>query len=150
MKDAQQMYRRGLDHLAARRLGEAAKCFEAALAIVRKHRLEPPAKLLSYCGYTLALARRKYGQALSLCRAAAEKEFFNPDIFYNLGEVHLARGERGRAHETFCRGLALNPSHVSIRKRLKRMGVRQSPPIGFLARHNIFNRMLGRALRPRA
>ena len=150
MKDAQKLYRLGLEHLAARRLEKAAKCFETALALVRQHRLEPPAKLLSYCGYTLALARKRYGHALSLCRVAAEKEFFNPDIFYNLGEVHLARGERGRAHETFCRGLALNPAHVPIRKRLKRMGIRKSPPIGFLARHNIFNRMLGLALHSRA
>jgi tetratricopeptide (TPR) repeat protein len=150
MQDAHRKFRLGLEHLAYRRLEQAASCFEDALARVRRGGFKPSPKLLSYCGYTLAMARKKYSQGLSLCRAAAEREFFNPDLFYNLGEVHLARGDRAGAHHAFRRGLALNPAHVRIRQRLKLMGIRKPPPIGFLPRCNVLNRVLGMALRSRA
>ncbi|MEE9217775.1 MAG: tetratricopeptide repeat protein [Acidobacteriota bacterium] len=149
MQNPQKIFQIGLGFLGSRQLLRAANCFETALALERRNGNDPSPKLLSFFGYTLALARRKYEQGLKLCRVAAEREFFNPDLLCNLGEIHLACGDRARAHHAFRRGLALTPNHRRICLYIREMGIRKAPPVGFLSRHNLINRVLGRALRPR-
>ncbi len=91
----------------------------------------------------MAFARKKYNDGLQLCKKAVEKEFFNPDLFFNLGDIYLARGDKKNAHLAFSRGLALAPEHPKIRARIKEMGVRKGPVLSFLDRENFINRFLG-------
>jgi tetratricopeptide (TPR) repeat protein len=147
-KETDELLRRGIRLLETSHLEEAATLFEAALSLERKNGSEPPPRLLSYCGYTMAFARKKYMDGLQLCKTAVEKEFYNPDLFYNLGEIYLARGDKKNAHAAFTRGLALAPEHAKIRARMKEMGVRRSPVLSFLDRDNVLNRFLGALFRP--
>jgi tetratricopeptide (TPR) repeat protein len=146
-KETDELLRKGIRLLETSHLEEAATLFEAALTLEKKSGSEPSPRLLSYCGYTMAFARKKYMDGLQLCKTAVEKEFYNPDLFYNLGEIYLARGDKKNAHAAFTRGLALAPEHAKICARIREMGVRQNPVLPFLDRDNVLNRFLGALFR---
>jgi tetratricopeptide (TPR) repeat protein len=143
MKEADDLFQKGLHLLAHHSFDQAAVCFEKALSLEQQNGAEPPARLLSYCGYTLAFARKKWNDGLKLCKAAVEKEFFNPDLFFNLGDIYLTRGDKKKAHRAFTRGLTLAPDHPKIRSRMMEMGVRKTSVISFLSRDNFLNKILG-------
>ena len=143
VKEAEDLFQKGLRFLQTNHLEQAATLFETALTLEQKSGSEPSPKVLSYCGYTMAFARKKYNDGLQLCKKAVEKEFFNPDLFFNLGDIYLARGDKKNAHLAFKRGLALAPEHPKIRARIKEMGVRKGPVLSFLDRENFINRFLG-------
>lgn len=143
VKEAEELFQKGMRLLQTNHLEQAATLFETALTLEQKNGGEPSPKILSYCGYTLAFARKKYNDGLQLCKRAVDKEFFNPDLFFNLGDIYLARGDKKNAHFAFKRGLALAPEHAKIRARIKEMGVRKGPVLSFLARDNFINRFLG-------
>jgi predicted negative regulator of RcsB-dependent stress response len=147
MKEADVLFQKGLHFLAHHSLDQAAVCFENALTLEQQSGGEPPAKLLSYCGYTLAFARKKWNDGLKLCKAAVEKEFFNPDLFFNLGDIYLTRGDKKNAHLAFKRGLTLAPDHPKIRSRMMEMGVRKTAVIPLLSRDNFLNKILGALFR---
>jgi len=143
IKEADELFHKGIRMLETNHLEQAATLFETALTLEQKSGADPSPKLLSYCGYTMAFARKKYNDGLQLCRKAVEKEFFNPDLFFNLGDIYLARGDKKNAHLAFTRGLTLSPEHPKIRSRIKEMGLRKGPVLNFLHRDNFINRFLG-------
>jgi tetratricopeptide (TPR) repeat protein len=134
--------------LAALRAGdhlEAMVYFEAAVLRDRQinpHR--PTMKYVSFYAVSLSLATDRHEDALRLCRSAAESEFYNPDIFCNLGRVALRAGQRGEAWVAFRRGLTLNDAHPALRFEMRRMGARRAPVFRFLPRRHIVNRLAGR------
>jgi hypothetical protein len=98
----------------------------------------------SFLGYGIAHLHRKVPEGLRLCRHAVKLEFFQPDNLLNLARTELLAGNRRAAVDSLQRGLALDPQHAALRELEKRMGSRRSPVLGFLARDNPLNVLLGR------
>ncbi len=138
---AEDHYRRGLEALDT-------ECWQTALGHFRvAHRLEPSSALYaSHYGLALGLAERRLDRALELCRGAAKQEFFNPIHYHNLARLHLALGFKAEAVRYLRRGLMIDPANAGIIDEMRALGVRRRPPLGFLRRQNLLNRMLGRLL----
>jgi tetratricopeptide (TPR) repeat protein len=145
---AEESFRKGLACLDQSGKGlEALALFEAAVKMDGRARRRPEARYLSYYGMLLALRAGETGKGLELCRRAAREEFYNPDMWLNLGRVELQAGNRRKAHTAFCRGLRLAPEHRALRRFLSSMGMRARPAIPFLARSNPINIWMGRLAR---
>lgn len=78
------------------------------------------------------------------CLEAIRGAFYIPDLYCALGVLLLRAGDRAKAHAAFQRGLRLDPHHAGIKARLREMGERRIPVLGFLDRTNPANRVLGR------
>jgi len=139
---AEEHFRQGEGALAEEEYPRALEHFRAA------QRLDPAsARYRSFYGLSLALAERRFDKALELCRSAAKEEFFNPRLYHNLAQVHLAFGFKAEAIRYLRRGLMIDPADESIAENLTRLGVRRRPPLRFLPRRHGLNRLLGRIRR---
>ncbi len=97
----------------------------------------------SYYGLCLGIAKRRFDQALELCRSAAKEEFYNPELYRNLAQVHLAFGFKAEGIRYLRRGLMIDPANQQILDDLMVLGVRRRPPFGFLPRGHVINRWIG-------
>jgi tetratricopeptide (TPR) repeat protein len=97
----------------------------------------------SYYGLCLALAERRFDQALHLCRSAAKEEFYNPALYHNLARVHLSFGFKAEGIRYLRRGLMIDPGNEELAASLRDLGVRRRPPLRFLSRRHLLNRWLG-------
>ncbi len=145
---AERSFEKGLASLHSGEALEAMAYFEAAL---RQHRAvtqeQPHMKYQSFFGLCMARLKGNKTKALKLCQEAAEAEFYNPEVFLNLGKVALMTGNKRMAHQAFQRGLHLDRGHKALRAELRRMGVRKRPIFRFLARASSLNRAAGRLRR---
>ena len=116
---------------------EALKVFEEDLCFTQN----PMA--MSYYALCLASAEGNYDKAISLCLMAAEKEFYNPEIYFNLGRIFLLSGQKGVAVKAFRKGLSFDNSHSGLLGEIRRLGVRRKPVLTFLSRQNAVNKFLG-------
>jgi len=98
---------------------------------------------MSYYALCLVEEEKKYEQAISLCLMAVEREFYNPDIYLNLGKVYMKNGQKAVAIKAFRKGLQIDGTHSGLLKEVREMGVRRKPIITFLPRKNLVNRVLG-------
>jgi Tfp pilus assembly protein PilF len=105
--------------------------------------LRPTMKYRSHYGLCLALLTDRQAEAFQLCRQATETEFYNPDVFWNLGRVALMRGDRRSAFRAFRRGLQVDSGHPGLRFDMKQMGRRRKPTFPFLDREHALNRVAG-------
>lgn len=98
-------------------------------------------------GYALALAlvRGQFLGAVELARAAVRQEFYNPDLYLNLARIYIAFDCKAEAIRYMRRGLMVDPENERLRRKLAELGLRRRPPIRFLPRGHLLNRMLGRA-----
>jgi tetratricopeptide (TPR) repeat protein len=136
---AEEHYRRGRELLKDGRERDAFEHFRTS------YNLDPAnPRYRSHYGVGLALVERRFDRALELCRSAAKEEFFNPDLYHNLAQVHLAFGFKAEAIRYLRRGLMIDPGNSPIVNDLSRLGVRQSPVLRFLPRRHPMNRLLGR------
>jgi tetratricopeptide (TPR) repeat protein len=122
--------------------------FEAALEIEKRRGVafhQP--RYLSFYGLCVGIAAGRLAEGIRLCRQAVASEFYNPDLYWNLGRLLLAAGRRKQAYEAFVSGLRLEPRHLGLRRELDRMGRRRRPPLGFLPRSNPLNVWLGKLAR---
>ncbi len=103
---------------------------------------EVPAAM-SYYALSIAVVEKKYEQAVSLCIMAVGKEFYNPDIYLNLGKIYLMSNRKALAMKAFKKGLKIDNAHQELWEEVKTMGMRRRPPISFLSRKNIMNKVLG-------
>ena len=127
---------------------EALAYFEAAVQLARRLGAEAvPMKYLSYYGWSLAVCSDRLEEARDLCEAAVRCEFYNPDVYWNLGRVYLRSGDRSLAFDAFVRGLRLNPRHPGLVGELRRLGIRRRPVMRFFTRDHPVNRLLGRLRR---
>ena len=134
----------GLDAVARGEFLEALAHFEASMQAQRRSRPSQPAmRTLSYYGLCLALASNRLSEARKFCEAAVEEEFYNPELYLNLGRVYLRSGDRARAFGAFVRGLQLNPRDAALVRQIRRLGVRRRPILGLLGRGHFLNRLLG-------
>lgn len=135
---AEEHFRRGEAALREEDHTRALEYFRAA------NRLDPTSpRYRSYFGLCLGLAERRFDKALDLCRSAAKEEFFNPALYHNLARVHLAFGFKAEGIRYLRRGLMIDPANAPIMADLTALGVRRSPPLGFLSRRHMLNRWLG-------
>ena len=104
---------------------------------------EVPAKLQSYYGLCLAIHNHDIKGSLEYCRAALKKEFFQPDLYLNLGKVYLLARQKAVAVHAFNKGLKLDDGHAGILNELRKLGIRETPVISFLTRGHFINRILG-------
>jgi hypothetical protein len=143
---AEKSFNKGLQLL--RRGGDGRECmalFEAALTLDRRAgNGVGQARYRSYYGLCLALRDGKVRDGLLLCRAAAKEEFFNPEMWLNLGRVELVARNKRYAHKSFRRGLRLAPENEDLRRELDRMGLRRRPALPFLDRSNPLNVWMGK------
>jgi hypothetical protein len=139
-------FRRALELLEAGRSREALTFLSAALEDETRERPGEPndARYLSYYGLCLCLTRTSVREGLNICRAAAKREDYRPDLWRNVGRVALSAGRRAEAYRAFQRGLRLGAGSAGIRHELRRMGVRRPPVLTFLARGNPLNVLLGK------
>jgi hypothetical protein len=125
--------------------------FEAALSLDRKAgNASGQPRYRSYYGLCQALRGGKVREGLRLCRDAAREEFFNPEMWLNLGRVELAANRRRAAYRAFVRGANLAPENGELQEHLSRMGIRRRPALPFLRRSNPLNVWMGRLAARRA
>lgn len=145
---AEKSFEKGLASLRTGEDLEAMAYFEAAL---RQHRARtqarPHMKYQSFFGLCMARLKGNRKKALRLCLEAADAEFYNPEVFLNLGQVALMTGKRRTAYHAFQRGLHLDEGHRALRAEIRRMGVRKRPIFRFLERTSPLNRAAGRLRR---
>ncbi len=147
---SEKSFEKGLEAVERREFVEALVYFEASMQLVQRTSAAPPMKYLSYYGLCLAMANGRLSEAMEICEQAVEAEFYNPDLYLNLGKVYLKAGDRSRAFGTLVRGFQLNPRHPGLVRAIRRLGLRRRPTVRFLARNHLVNRLLGRLLRGQA
>lgn len=97
----------------------------------------------SYVGYCIAKGRGEFKMAVDLCRMSIETEPGKPVHYLNLGKVHLAAGNKQKAHEAFRDGLEKGGDE-EILHMLVALGMRNPPVIKLLSRSHPLNKFLGR------
>ena len=135
---AEEHFRRGRAALESGKHAVALEHFRVA------QKVEPTSpRYRSYYGLCLGISKRRFDQALELCRSAAKEEFFNPALYRNLAQVHLAFGFKAEAFRFLRRGLMIDPANQPILEDLRSLGVRRRPSLNFLPRRHLINRWLG-------
>lgn len=146
-KAAESAFQKGLKKFKNENYMDALVHLEAAIEIEKKHNKKiGQAKYLSYYGLCLSVATDNLKDAIRFCKKAVEIEFYNADLFHNLGLVYLLSGKRKEAHQTFMEGLKMHNKHREILLELKKMGIRKKPPFPFLARSHFINKISGKIL----
>lgn len=103
-----------------------------------------PALFYSYLGYGVMRFDGKKEEGLALCRHAARKQFYQPEIQLNLARAQLLADNRPAAVKAVQVGLALDADHPGLRELREELGVRQPVALPSLGRGHLINRILGR------
>jgi tetratricopeptide (TPR) repeat protein len=98
----------------------------------------------SFCGLCLAMEKHRYADALDYCNISLKRDIMNPDHRANVALVYLERGDRRHAIQHLHEGLRLQANNGRINDILDAIGRRRPPVLGFLARDNPINVVLGR------
>lgn len=142
---AEASFKSGLAALQKRCYKESASLFQEAIEQERQEGVKnPKMKYVSYLGFVLTLANGKSEEGLKLCEQAVKRDFFDPDLFCNLGVVYLRHRQKARAFEAFQKGLNLRPGHPRILEELERYDQRDQAVFAFLPRGHPVNRLAGR------
>lgn len=138
-EDAEKMFRRAMDAVAAGETTSALALLERAL----KQGDNP--SWHSYLGYCIAKERGQVKKGTDLCLASLELEPVNPVHHLNLARVYLIAGQKSEALAALRLGMNAggSPEIVAL---LVRMGSRKPPVLSFLSRDNALNKMLGKLL----
>jgi tetratricopeptide (TPR) repeat protein len=151
---AENSFKRGLAALVDGDPAAAAAHFQAAILIEVQHGVKrPQMRYLSYYGLSRAQASGATPQTIQACETAARRDFFNPDLFLNLGRIYLLAGKTTKALTVFQRGLELAPRHKALLAEYRKIDRREPPPLAIVARSNPLNKALGKlrwSLRARA
>jgi len=138
-------YKRGLACLERKTYQEAASYFQAAIDLERTvTQKSANMRYLSFLGLSLNLAQVRSDEGLLMCEQAAKRDFFDAEIFCNLGIVYLRHRQRGPAFQAFKQGLVLRPRHRRIMDEMDRYDRRSTPVFGFLRRDHPMNVLAGR------
>ena len=142
-------FQKGLAALDRRSFQQAAALFQEAIELERVEGSKAPRmKYISFLGLVYTMTGGRSEEGLKLCLKAVKRDFFDPDIYCNLGMVYLRNRQKAEAFEAFQRGLNLSPRNKRIRDELERYERRCNPVFTFLPRGHLINRMFG-ALRHR-
>lgn len=135
--DTNEIMEKGIRLAREEHYHDALKVFDQDLSFAQN----PTA--MSYYALSLAAAEDNYERAISLCLIAAEKEFYNQDVYLNLGRIFLMNGQKTYAIKAFKKGLKIDSTHEGIICELKRLGIRRRPVLSFLERQHPVNKFLG-------
>ncbi|HYS05379.1 MAG TPA: hypothetical protein VEW47_09335 [Candidatus Dormibacteraeota bacterium] len=138
-------WRNGMVTLERRSYKESIALFQQAIDLERQEGAKnPKMKYLSYLGLALTLSQGKSEEGQRLCEQAVKREFFDPDLYCNLGIVYLRNRLKAQAFEAFQKGLNLKAGHSRILEELEKYDRRGEPVLSFLPRGHYVNRLLGR------
>jgi tetratricopeptide (TPR) repeat protein len=137
-------FKRGLACLERKTYQEASGYFQKALDMEKESQGGTSMKYLSFLGLALVLSQGRSDEGLKMCEQAVKRDFFDPDLFCNLGIALLRHRQRGPAFAAFKRGLTLRPRYRRIVDELERYERRAEPVFGFLARQHPINVTAGR------
>jgi len=138
-------YRNGMASLERRSYKESILLFQQAIDLERQEGAKnPKMKYVSYLGLAITLSQGKSDEGQRLCEQAVKREFFDPDLYCNLGIVYLRNRLKAQAFEAFQKGLNLKAGHSRILEELEKYDRRGEPVFSFLPRGHFVNRMLGR------
>ncbi|HHB12069.1 MAG TPA: hypothetical protein ENK62_02580 [Chromatiales bacterium] len=119
----------------------ALECFQTATyKLPSSHYLYP--FYLSCEG--LAMVHLNAPGGLDLCRRAAAMADAGPDVFENLARAELASNHRWAALLAIRAGLNIDDSHEGLVALRRAIGIRRPPPLRFLRRDHLLNRVIGR------
>ena len=141
-RTAEEHFRRGQELLAGGDEAGAFEHFRTAHGLDADH-----PRYRSFYGLGLAMVERRFNQALELCQSAVKEEFGNPDLYVNLARVHLAFGFKPEGIRYLHRALMIEDDHAAAHAELARLGRRRRPPLPFLPRRHLLNRLAGRVRR---
>jgi tetratricopeptide (TPR) repeat protein len=133
------VFSEGLMFLRNNRLVEASNAFKRAVKEDSGN-----VRYLSYYGLTVALLEKDIPRAISLCRASIDHAPFDPELYFNLSRVHHLAGQRVKALKTLREGLGYEEDSPLLLMALRRMGVRRTPPLNFLPREHLLNKIIGK------
>ena len=137
-------FHKGLAALDRRSYQQAAALFQEAIELERTEGSKSPRmKYVSFLGLAHTLTGGRSEEGLKLCLKAVRRDFFDPDLYCNLGIVHLRTRQKAAAFEAFQKGLNLSPRNKRIRDELERYERRCDPVFTFLPRVHLINRMFG-------
>jgi tetratricopeptide (TPR) repeat protein len=138
-------WRNGIVTLERRSYKESIALFRQAIDLERQEGAKnPKMKYVSYLGLALTLSQGKSEEGQKLCEQAVKREFFDPDLYCNLGIVYLRNRLKAQAFEAFQKGLNLKAGHPRILDELEKYDRRCEPVLSFLPRGHYVNRLLGR------
>ncbi|WP_020677155.1 hypothetical protein [Geopsychrobacter electrodiphilus] len=116
---------------------------QKALALFeRASRIDSSPTLSSCLAYCMARERGQVKAGHRTCEELINTDPQNLFHYLNLGRILLLENDRSAAIQAFRAGIALDP-HPQIIRELTLLGVRKTPPIAFLPRGNILNKLLG-------
>ncbi len=136
-QDARSLADEGVRLAKRGRFRDALRLFDEDLCFTQ----DPTA--LSYYAVCLAEEEGIFDKAVSLCVMAAEKEFYNPVVYLNLGRILLLNNQKGTAFKAFKKGLKFDDTNAEILSIVEKLGKRRRPVVSFLPRNNSLNRLLG-------
>jgi tetratricopeptide (TPR) repeat protein len=99
---------------------------------------------LSYTGLLAAMADKRYGDGVTLCREALNLKCNHAQLYLNLAEVFQKAGRKGDAIDVLEKGLVSAGRDFRIRRALEKIGMRRAPVFAFLHRSHPLNRLFGR------
>lgn len=137
-------FRKGLAAIERRSYQHAVALFQEAIELERREGSKSPRmKYISYLGLAITLTSGRSEEGLKLCLKAVQRDFFDPDLYCNLGTVYLRNRQKAAAFEAFQKGLNLSPGNQRIRDELERYERRCDPVFTALPRGHVINRMFG-------
>jgi len=145
-QNADDLFQKGLAALESKHYQTAIKLIQAAIEQDRVEGANKGASMrhLSFLGLALVLANGRSEEGLKLCEQATKRDFFDADIFCNLGIARLRLRQKGPAFEAFRKGLALQPKNRRIHEELSRVERRESRVFRGLPRNHFLNRSFGK------
>lgn len=124
----------------------AVKNYPAALNEIEKIPLAArPPLLLSAQALCIAEVKGAFKTSAKLCHDAIKREPKNPEHYFRQGQILLLANRKKDAIWVLRMGLR-HGRHKGIIDTLGALGIRRPPPIVFLSRSNLLNRVLGRIL----
>lgn len=134
----------GIEHLKNRSVLKATQSFRLAYESVDRKNVYYN-KYASYCGLSRVLSGDCTG--IAMCREAANREYYDGDVFLNLARAEIFLKNRKNTVITLKKGLKLDNRHPGLREIRKQLGVRSRSPLPFLPRSHHLNQAIGKLMR---
>jgi tetratricopeptide (TPR) repeat protein len=142
---SEEAYRQGLAFLERKAYKDAINSFRYAIDMERQEGTKNPRmKYVSCLGLAITYLNGRSDEGQKLCEQAVKREFFDPDLYCNLGIVYLRNRQKAKAFDAFQKGLNLKPGYARIQEELDRYERRTEPVFSFLPRTHPVNRLAGR------
>ncbi len=142
---AEELFQKALESLESRQYQQCLALIQSAME-VEKQEGNPSSRMkyLSYMGLALTLSLGRSEEGQKMCEQAASREFYDADLFCNLGIVSLRNRRRKLAFDSFRKGLTLKPKYRRILDELERYDRREAPVFASLPREAFLNVVAGK------